>query len=88
MASRFDFVPRSAMTSDLRASSALVLEHPNLRPHPALQHDIEIAVAVDIGEGERAAVLGAVDAADTGEIVVAARRGAQRSTFGSGPAQL
>ena len=71
MASRFDSVPRSAKTIVFFPTPHAFWKIAHLRTQPALQHDIEIAVAIDIGKRKRAAVFRHVEAAHAGEIVVA-----------------
>ena len=51
---------------------AIVLEHPDLRPEPALKHQVEVAIAVQIGRRKRATVLGDIQSADAGEVVIPA----------------
>ena len=50
------------------AHSAIVAQDANLRPQAALQHDVQIAVAIDIGRRERTRVVREVDAADARKI--------------------
>ena len=56
----------------LARSAAVVLEDANLRAQPALEYEIQIAVAIEIGHGECAAIIREVEAAYAGEVIVAA----------------
>ena len=50
--------------------AAVVLEDADLRAQAALEHQVEVAVAIEIGDGEGAAVVGEIEAADAGEVIV------------------
>src|ERR1700722_20217829 len=49
----------------------LIAQCTNLRPQPALKENIQIAIAIEIGYSEGAAVLGEVYAGDTRKIEIA-----------------
>jgi hypothetical protein len=52
---------------------ATISQDAHLRPQAAFQDDIEVAVVVDVRHREGARVVGEIESADTGEIVVSRR---------------
>ena len=63
------FRPAQPQRDRALAHAAVVAQHADLRPQAALQHDIQVAVAIDIGCGERAGVVGEVQPADAREVI-------------------